>query len=51
MTGAAADLLSARFGAGVVAARTSHHAPARIELKDIAQSGSGRERGIDGEEA
>jgi hypothetical protein len=32
-------------------ARTSHHALARVELKDIAQSGSGRKRGIDGEEA
>ena len=30
--------------------KTSHHAPAWIELKDIAQSGSGRKRGIDGEE-
>ena len=29
--------------------KTSHHAPAWIELKDIAQSGSGRRRGIDGE--
>jgi exodeoxyribonuclease III len=31
--------------------KTSDHAPAWIELKDVAQSGSGRERGIDGEEA
>jgi ATP-dependent DNA ligase len=30
--------------------RTSDHAPAWIELRDIAQSGSGRERAIDGEE-
>ena len=30
--------------------KTSDHAPAWIELKDIAQSGSGRKRGIDGEE-
>jgi len=31
--------------------KTSDHAPAWIELKDVAQSGSGRERGTDGEEA
>jgi hypothetical protein len=30
--------------------KTSHHAPAWIELKDLAKSGSGRKRGIDGEE-
>jgi hypothetical protein len=30
--------------------KTSDHAPAWIELNDIAQSGSGRKRGIDGEE-
>jgi hypothetical protein len=32
------------------AEKTSDHATAWIELKDIAQSGSGRKRGIDGEE-
>jgi hypothetical protein len=30
--------------------KTSYHAQAWIELKDIVQSGSGRKRGIDGEE-
>jgi hypothetical protein len=30
--------------------KTNHHAPAWIELNDIAQSGSGRKRRIDGEE-
>jgi hypothetical protein len=32
------------------AEKTSDHATAWIELKDTAQSGSGRKRGIDGEE-
>ena len=36
MTGAAADLSPARFDAGVVADANSLHAPAWIELKDIA---------------
>jgi endonuclease/exonuclease/phosphatase family metal-dependent hydrolase len=49
--------LKSRLVAGGVARevrsweKTSDHAPAWIELKDVAQSGSGRERGIDGEEA
>jgi endonuclease/exonuclease/phosphatase family metal-dependent hydrolase len=30
--------------------KTSDHAPAWIELNDFVQSGSGRKRGIDGEE-
>jgi hypothetical protein len=48
--------LKNRFVAGSVARevrsweKTSDHAQAWIELKDIVQSGSGRKRGIDGEE-
>jgi hypothetical protein len=49
MTGAAAGLSPARFDAGVVAG-VNQPSRAGLELKDIAQSGSGRKRRIDGKE-